>query len=158
MSRPRPSFKARAGELGDTVSELVAELAMPERAADRVDADDVAELERRWQEIEAAAPTIPHEEVVRWLATQVTQLLDDIHEFTRRKNPQPDEFYCLQPLVLVAREDGAYEVVDGQQRLTTILLVLRHFNERAAKKYQQTVYTLRYATRSDLDAFLEDPT
>src|SRR5262249_47645360 len=56
------------------------------------------------------------------------------------------------------KEDGAYEVVDGQQRLTTLLLVLRHFNDRAAKKYQQTVYTLRYATRPDLSAFLEDPT
>lgn len=94
----------------------------------------------------------------RWNATQVTQLLDDIHEFTRRRNPQPDEFYCLQPLVLLAREDGAYEVVDGQQRLTTLLLILRHFNERAAAKYQQPVYVLTYATRPDLRAFLDDPT
>ena len=38
----------------------------------------------------------------RWSATQVTQLLEDIREFTRRKSPQPDEFYCLQPLVLLA--------------------------------------------------------
>ncbi len=94
----------------------------------------------------------------RWNATQVTQLLEDIREFTRRKNPQPDEFYCLQPLVLLAREDGSYEVVDGQQRLTTLLLVLRHFNDRAARKYQQTLYTLEYATRPDLLAFLENPT
>jgi hypothetical protein len=94
----------------------------------------------------------------RWSITQVTQLLDDIREFTRRKNPQPEEFYCLQPLVLLAREDGAYEVVDGQQRLTTLLLILRHFNDRAAQKYQQIVYTLTYATRPDLGAFLEDPT
>lgn len=93
----------------------------------------------------------------RWNATQVTQLLDDIQEFTRRKNPQPDEFYCLQPLVLLARKDESYEVVDGQQRLTTLLLVLRHFNERAAKKYQQPVYALEYATRPDLLRFLEDP-
>ena len=34
----------------------------------------------------------------RWKDIQVTQLLDDIREFTYRKNPQPDEFYCLQPL------------------------------------------------------------
>lgn len=93
----------------------------------------------------------------RWNETQVTQLLEDIHEFTRRKNPQPDEFYCLQPLVLLARQDGSYEVVDGQQRLTTILLVLRHFNDRAAKRYQQALYTLVYATRPDLLAFLENP-
>jgi hypothetical protein len=111
---------------------------------------------------ESGAPTryfIPaYQRGYRWNATQVTQLLDDIHEFARRKNPQPEEFYCLQPLVLLARQDGAYEVVDGQQRLTTLLLVLRHFNDRAAKKYQQTLYTLEYVTRPDLLSFLEDPT
>ena len=48
-------------------------------------------------------------------------------------------------------------MVDGQQRLTTLLLALRHFNDRAAKKYRQTVYTLEYATRPDLSDFLEDP-
>jgi|SRR3984957_6535224 len=93
----------------------------------------------------------------RWNSTQVTQLLEDIREFTRRRNPQPEEFYCLQPLVLLARTDGAYEVVDGQQRLTTLLLILRHFNDRAAKRYQLTLYTLEYATKPDLLAFLEDP-
>ncbi len=93
----------------------------------------------------------------RWNPTQVTQLLEDVREFTRRKNPQPEEFYCLQPLVLLARKDDSFEVVDGQQRLTTLLLVLRHFNERAAKKYQQPVYSIEYATRPGLLGFLDDP-
>ncbi len=30
----------------------------------------------------------------RWTPTQVSQLLDDIREFTKRLNPQPEEFYC----------------------------------------------------------------
>ena len=94
----------------------------------------------------------------RWNATQVTQLLEDIREFTRRKNPQPEEFYCLQPLVLLIRKDGSYEVVDGQQRLTTLLLIMRYFNERLAKRYQLVLYTLNYKTRPDLLAFLENPT
>lgn len=110
---------------------------------------------------ETGAPTryfIPaYQRGYRWSTTQVTQLLGDIHEFTRRKNPQPEEFYCIQPLVLLAREQGTFEVVDGQQRLTTLLLVLRHFNERAARKYQQPVYTLEYETRPDLASFLDDP-
>ena len=93
----------------------------------------------------------------RWTPTQVTQLLDDIREFTKRKNPQPEEFYCLQPLVLLAKDDGAYEVVDGQQRLTTLLLILRHFNERLASRYQQKLYRLEYETRSDLQVFLDNP-
>jgi Protein of unknown function DUF262 len=93
----------------------------------------------------------------RWTATQVTQLLDDIREFTQRENPQPQEFYCLQPLVLRVRQDGAYEVVDGQQRLTTLLLTLRHFNERASTEYRTKIYTLQYETHPDLSTFLDNP-
>jgi hypothetical protein len=93
----------------------------------------------------------------RWTPTQVKQLLNDIREFTKRENPQPEEFYCLQPLVLRANDDGTYEVVDGQQRLTTLLLILRHFNERLAARYQQILYRLEYETRPDLQGFLDNP-
>lgn len=93
----------------------------------------------------------------RWTITQVSQLLDDIREFTKRESPQPEDFYCLQPLVLRERVDGSYEVIDGQQRLTTLLLILRHFNERLASKFQQTLYCIEYATRPELDEFLENP-
>lgn len=94
----------------------------------------------------------------RWAPLQVRQLLDDIREFTQRRNPQPKEFYCLQPLVLKRRDqEGDFEVVDGQQRLTTLLLVLRHLNERRIEKFRQTLFTLTYKTRPSLDVFLNDP-
>lgn len=94
----------------------------------------------------------------RWSPLQVKQLLDDIHEFTQRKNPQPEEYYCLQPLVIKARPDaGNFEVVDGQQRLTTLLLIMRHFNERLAERYRQTLFSLDYQTRPRLEAFLDHP-
>lgn len=93
----------------------------------------------------------------RWTELQVTQLLDDIRDFTRRPNPQPEEFYCLQPLVIKAGSDGVFEVVDGQQRLTTIFLILRHFNERLAENYRQKLYSLAYETRQNFDSFLENP-
>lgn len=93
----------------------------------------------------------------RWSPLQVTQLLDDIWEFTKRKSPQPEEFYCLQPLVLKSIQECGFEVVDGQQRLTTLLLILRHFNERSAEKYQLQLYTLDYETRINLMDFLNSP-
>ena len=94
----------------------------------------------------------------RWGSSQVVQLLDDIHEFNRRAHPQPEDFYCLQPLVIKERPDGRLEVVDGQQRLTTLFLILRHFNERLAKKFQQPSFDLIYETRPGLATFLENPT
>jgi len=94
----------------------------------------------------------------RWSPLQVTQLLEDIREFTRRRDPQPEEFYCLQPLVLKVSGGGGYEVVDGQQRLTTLLLILRHFNERLTEKFRQLLFTLDYETRPNLLHFLNQPT
>jgi hypothetical protein len=46
--------------------------------------------------------------------------------------------------------------VDGQQRLTTLLLILRHFNDRQAPRYKQKLYSLKYETRPDLVEFLEN--
>ena len=34
-----------------------------------LDPDELAELDRRWAAIEAGEPTVPHDEVVRWLET-----------------------------------------------------------------------------------------
>ncbi len=94
----------------------------------------------------------------RWSTTQVTQLLGDIREFTNRPNPKPEQFYCLQPLVLKVDERGGFEVVDGQQRLTTLLLILRHLNERLAVEYRDPVFTIEYETRPGLLDFLDAPT
>jgi hypothetical protein len=88
---------------------------------------------------------------------EVTQLLEDVNEF-RNGHRTPEEFYCLQPIVLLPKPDtGECEVVDGQQRLTTLLLILRHFNDRLAKRYQLPLYSLSYETRPGLSAFLDDP-
>jgi hypothetical protein len=54
--------------------------------------------------------------------------------------------------------DGALEVVDGQQRLTTIYLILRYFNSLRAANKQQVLFDLDYETRKSLREFLADPT
>ncbi|MGV3574633.1 MAG: DUF262 domain-containing protein [Devosia sp.] len=64
----------------------------------------------------------------RWTKTQVFQLLDDIRDFAlKSQGLPPGQFYCLQPLVVKKNGDGRFEVVDGQQRLTTIYIILACF-------------------------------
>ena len=58
----------------------------------------------------------------RWTEKEVTALLDDLLAFAHSETSE--EVYCLQPLVLQETADGI-NVVDGQQRLTTIAIILR---------------------------------
>ncbi len=59
----------------------------------------------------------------RWTQLQVKQLLDDINEFKYIEGS--DNQYCLQPVVVQRKENSEqWVVVDGQQRLTTIFIVL----------------------------------
>lgn len=76
----------------------------------------------------------------RWSCQQVKDLLNDIYEFSKKKH-QDYEFYCVQPLVVKEMSDEEknannlqvsdkwFEVIDGQQRLTTIYLVLQYLQD-----------------------------
>ncbi len=96
----------------------------------------------------------------RWTSEQVKALLDDLWEFkisqktsdSDAKNP----FYCLQPVAIKKynEEDVNYwEVIDGQQRLTTILILLYYFNETEFKTPKK-IFKIKYETRSDSEKFL----
>jgi predicted transcriptional regulator len=62
------ALKTRAAERGVSVAQLLADVAV-ESGPVTVDADEIAELDRRWAAIEAGETTVPHDEVVRWLET-----------------------------------------------------------------------------------------
>ena len=57
----------------------------------------------------------------RWGKAEIVRLLDDI-ESTKGKS------YCLQPIV-VRKANDRYELIDGQQRLTTIYLIRHYINK-----------------------------
>jgi len=66
----------------------------------------------------------------RWEKRQILDLLEDIYEFQdeikeKKENGKypTGEFYCLQPIV-VLKKGNEWEVIDGQQRLTTIFILL----------------------------------
>lgn len=82
----------------------------------------------------------------RWAPLQVRQLLDDIWEFIQNSEGGPrDAFYCLQPLVVKQLQDGRIEVVDGQQRLTTLYIILTYLKSLVEvlekKRFQITFET-----------------
>lgn len=100
----------------------------------------------------------------RWNQIQVRQLLDDIWEFIQASDGRPrSSFYCLQPLVVKKQPDGSYEVVDGQQRLTTIHIILSRLVTMVTM-LEKTSFQIRYETRDenflrniDLDRGDENP-
>ncbi len=77
----------------------------------------------------------------KWTATEVRQLLDDLNEF----EPKENEFYCLQPIVIKADNDKK-ELIDGQQRCTTIYLILQYLG--------QHLFDITYQTREQSAEFL----
>jgi len=56
----------------------------------------------------------------RWGTDQALQLLDDLEETLDRGGDEP---YFLGSLVLVEQDDASFDVIDGQQRLTTLTLL-----------------------------------
>ncbi len=97
----------------------------------------------------------------RWTENQVIQLLDDIWEFAQ-KPPQYSQnsekpFYCLQPIVVKKHNSNGYwEVIDGQQRLTTICLVIRYFNEMWIGKQKIKIPEISYETRHNSYTFINN--
>lgn len=95
----------------------------------------------------------------RWTTMQVEALLNDIWEFARTPASSQSAFYCLQPVVVIQKGSN-WEVVDGQQRLTTLFLLLRyfeieHFRDTLARRYKRQLYSLDYETRNTCPQFLQ---
>ena len=105
----------------------------------------------------------------RWETQQVIDLLEDINSFSQ-KTLRYEEIYCIQPLVVTQRDEdvlekckrpeatlddirryikGSWSVVDGQQRLTTIYLILKALNV-------EELFKIQYSTRKESEEFLNN--
>jgi hypothetical protein len=95
----------------------------------------------------------------RWTAQEVRDLLNDINEFIPREiNDTEDKtWYCLQPIVVKNRNENEYEVIDGQQRLTTVYLVLYYLNQDFVEKKRDKLFFIDYQTRQVSKTFLQNP-
>ena len=71
----------------------------------------------------------------RWSKDEIIHLLEDVDEIPDGQN------YCLQPIV-VKNNDGIFELIDGQQRLTTLYLIMKYLT-----LYVDLKYSIEYTTR-----------
>jgi len=124
----------------------------------------------------------------RWTENQVGDLLRDLLCFANDyanegKNKKQDQFYCLQPIIARSITDKdkiksifgddyndsilkhkVWEVIDGQQRLTTIFLLYKYLLDEKgwdAEKLKdeedgKELYHICYATRDGSAQFLEN--
>ena len=124
----------------------------------------------------------------RWTEKQVGDLLRDLLCFSndlanKGNKDEKDQFYCLQPII--ARpitdidqlktifgddfndsilEHGVCEIIDGQQRLTTIFLLYKYLLDQKGwdaetlkdEEDGKELYHICYATRKGSSSFLEN--
>lgn len=84
----------------------------------------------------------------RWGENEVLRLLDDIYS-NGEKN------YCLQPIV-VRSKNKDYELIDGQQRLTTVYLIYKYMHNISEFFFEEPKFSLVYETRKETELFLKD--
>ena len=69
-----------------------------------------------------------------WTTDETSELFDDLYEFFNRQDP--DDTYFLGSIVLVKEEDKPRsKVVDGQQRLTTLTILLAAIESQLPSDY-----------------------
>lgn len=89
----------------------------------------------------------------RWTKKEVTDLLEDLWEF-HQSEPKNQQFYCLQPIV-IQKNGELYDVLDGQQRLTTLYLLLSYLDDRRREDgYLAPLFEISYASRPESQQFL----
>ena len=109
----------------------------------------------------------------RWRPEEVEVLIDDLERFMDEEEEKASQnrcpFYSLQSVVVKNRDCDQLEVIDGQQRLTTVLIILQalhtiekvdtlkmrfEYNDLKKENYVECLFEIKYETRMPSDEWL----
>jgi uncharacterized protein with ParB-like and HNH nuclease domain len=91
----------------------------------------------------------------KWTGENAVQLLNDLKSF---KKVNEEEFYCLQNITVTKSDDkSCINVIDGQQRLTTLFILLSYIQRGLQVKIlNHDTNILKYSIRNSTDKFLHE--
>jgi len=100
-------------------------------------------------EIEGSFYVPSYQRGYRWGRDEVTRLLEDIYS-------NGTSNYCLQPVVVRKNANGdSYDLIDGQQRLTTLFLIYQYMHKTSGGFIDPPRFSLIYQTREKTREFLQ---
>ena len=82
-----------------------------------------------------------------WEKDQISELVNDVRDACKKNK----EAYYIGTLVTYDKGDNTFEVIDGQQRLTTLFLLLKYLNVKTANKltYRARTSSIKALERID---------
>ena len=89
----------------------------------------------------------------RWGSSEVERLLEDVFAL-KGHGGQATKNYCLQPIVVKNLGDNEFELIDGQQRLTTLFLIYTYMHKFSGGFIEAPNFSLEYETRDKSAEFL----
>jgi hypothetical protein len=126
----------------------------PKAMPSETSSDDADPSPRSIQDLRGKFFVVPgYQRGYRWGKEEVKALLNDLRDFLDNPARDRSSYYCLQPLVVKRQENRpevSWEVVDGQQRLTTLSLILQFLTS-------ESPFQISYETREGSAEFLKAP-
>ncbi len=90
-----------------------------------------------------------YQRAYRWGPDEIEKLIKDINE-------RDDKSYFLQPIIYREGNEGKDIIIDGQQRLTSIYIILKVLEKYEKVNNEIPKYTIEYETRNDSTQYLKD--
>jgi len=86
-----------------------------------------------------------------WGREKSEELLKDLDEYFLKSKPDKP-YYLGTILYYFNRKDRVYEVIDGQQRITTLLIIKRLLSEKDLPEYEDVIYNSHQSIKCIKDA------